>query len=362
MILADEERRFLAYAADEDERTVRWIETPVSGVELRAVCTGRLPLREAILKPSLIVADYTFDHRLLAVMSMAPEEIPVDCLPDPDALLPRFARDQASPMVTAEHAAFACDGPAVRGNAMPFAAISTLTSSLQTLWTSLGAKLGLGGEAIDGWGPATLPFAASHAGSFVIEVAPANVDSFAMIASEYKTLAHACYGSSDALAARLKAYDARIVSAYCKYLGALQAHRIDVMAEWATDAVFVGHACAGRVGSVVATAIKRDKEPRTTEFDALGFFDGWMSHKKQFEFYDVSTAEQYIGAIDAKLVKQMAERPPRLGRIGSPYSARIRLKFSDPSAPPTYRLLRLDAGPTQDSYSLTSPKSRRVAR
>lgn len=347
MILSDGEQRFLAYAADEDKRSVRWIEAPVSGVELRAVCTGRLPLRSAILKPSLVVVDYTYDRRLLGVMTVDPENIPADCLPDPGVLLPRFARDEVAAKAPT-HAAFACDGPLVRANSIPFAAISALTSALQAMWTSLSASVGLSGDDADGWGPATLPFTASRSGSFVIEVEPPNAHTFAAIASEYKSLVTGCYGGLDDLEVQLDNYDPRVVHAYHRYLRALQTYRLDVMAEWADDAAFVGYEGACRVEGIVSRAIAPEETPREISFHATGFFDGWMSHGKRFEFFDVGTGQQYIGKVDARLMKRL-ERPPRLGRTGPMYTACIRLRSKKKADSATYRLLQLeslsDAGP-----------------
>src|SRR5205814_7183621 len=58
VVLSTPEGDQLALAVDEDDVVVRWLQAPISKLELSALLSGAQPIREVFKKPGLTVADY----------------------------------------------------------------------------------------------------------------------------------------------------------------------------------------------------------------------------------------------------------------------------------------------------------------
>ena len=332
LVLRDIENRYLAYAADEDDdgHLVRWIETKVSNVELRAIYAGLLPLRDAILKSTVMVVDYDRARVPQRAWPMSADDIPEDCLPDVDAILPRFAREPAKEETKQRpRISFECDGPAVKKGVISFAALGAVTSALQNLWTSLGANVAGIVDTNTGWGPSTLVFAGHHDGSFGIDVSSDDAQSFHKIAAKYKAIVRAAYGPAEALQHTLAAYDARTSFAYRDYLQTLHVHAMDVLADWTDDGAFVGSDRAKRAHDEIESADEGDATPQPpTVIQAVGFFDGWMAIRRRFEFFTTDGYEM-IGGVEPTLARAMLSRPPVLGRVEPGYSVTVRMTVND---------------------------------
>jgi hypothetical protein len=92
-ILEDGPDWFLAVAVDQDKDAVRWIQSPLSKSEYQALTRGEVSVRDALLKRKILVlADYTYDQRLLRVWKIIRSLIPEAALPRKNALLPKTLR------------------------------------------------------------------------------------------------------------------------------------------------------------------------------------------------------------------------------------------------------------------------------
>ena len=89
--LTDDSNQFLGMAVDEDDsgEIVRWIQAPISDLELDAIKLGAQPLRWAFRKERVAVVDYTRRQRSPVQMWDIPLDlVPEDALPEPGAFLP----------------------------------------------------------------------------------------------------------------------------------------------------------------------------------------------------------------------------------------------------------------------------------
>src|SRR5438034_5615384 len=89
VVLADRDREYLAVAVDEDESATRWLQVPISHLELRALVIGARSVREALRKPTVTVVDYAHDLSQPAFAWLVQwSEIPDRVLPRPGVRLP----------------------------------------------------------------------------------------------------------------------------------------------------------------------------------------------------------------------------------------------------------------------------------
>jgi hypothetical protein len=346
VLLSSGEQKYVAYSADGDETesVTRWIEAPISSVAVRALCTGKMPLRDALLTSTTMVVDRNEAGVPVRMWRVPPENIPEDCLPDEAALLPGFARDPSLALVsTPNKASFACEGSAIRDSKMAFAALGALASTLQKLWSALADAVLPPSGPRQQWDVDTLAMASIRPGSFLIDVTTDSRETFSRIAAKYRDVVRAAYMSSDRLSSTISALDPRVHLAYHDYLKAIHLHRLDVFADWYDDGAFVGYERAERASAIIAPGRHvTDAEAREVDIAAIGFFNGWMTEKRRFEFFNIKTGEQYIGAVAKVTAAAWAKKPPVLGKTDQLYDAAVRMKIG-PDGAPRYTLLRFVA-------------------
>ena len=178
--LTDDSNQFLGMAVDEDDsgEIVRWIQAPISDLELDAIKLGAQPLRWAFRKERVAVVDYTRRQRSPVQMWDIPLDlVPEDALPEPGAFLPgsRKRRSQSP----AERPTFHLAGK-TSPNRVTFGELSAVASTLQSLWgafaQSLHADL------------APLAVTAFERGSLKVMVHTDNPALFSRIGDEYRKL------------------------------------------------------------------------------------------------------------------------------------------------------------------------------
>jgi hypothetical protein len=316
VILYDGRQRYLGYVADELTDGVRWLHVPVTGLELKALHRGKLTLREALDKVEITIADVTHAGNLSHVWISPPASIPLDCLPEPGMMLPQFARDNIQ--VTPERLAFECEGAGVDAGTITFDCLGAVTATLQRLWFALAKRSGLEIDRSTEFNPATLAFASGSPGSFCIEVARRDHGAFDAIAEQYKALIHASYEHPQGLDTQVT-QNPELSYAWGQYAEALEAHSIDVFADWSADAAFLGKDRAKRVARSYGRRTRRGMRalmgpPDTKTIIVDGYFDGLMRRRHRFDFVDPATDEDYSGDIDRAVVERMQGMEITLGR------------------------------------------------
>jgi hypothetical protein len=317
VVLSDGRQKYLGYVADELDNGIRWLHVPVSNLELKALHRGKLTLREALEKAEINIVDVSHAGETSDVWIAPPLVVPLDCLPEPGLLLPAFARDRSAEDQP-DRLAFECEGAGVGNGVITFECLGAFTSALQRLWFVLAKRSGVDIDRTAEFNAATLAFAAGHAGSFAIEVARLDNESFDVIATQYKDLIHASYEDPSGLDARVTR-SPELSYAWGQYAEALETHRIDVLANWSTDAVFLGNDRAKRVAKSYGRRTRRDPRavvgpPQIARINVDGYFDGLMHRRHRFDFVDPSRDEDYSGDIDRAIAEELQTMDITLGR------------------------------------------------
>jgi hypothetical protein len=335
VVLRDGEQRYVGYVADELEDGRRWIQVPVTNLEIKALHRGKLTLREVLEKTELVICDTSPSGETLRLWLAPPASIPEDCLPDHGVELPEFARDpayQAEP----DRLAFECEGAAVGHGTITFDCLASVTGALQRLWFAIARQLGIEIDRTSGWNDATLAFAAGRKGSFAIEIDERGGDKFEAIAQRYKRLVHTSYVDPQSLHAQL-AQASDLSLAYGLYAEALEQYGIDVLANWKSDAVFLGNDRAKRVAKAYGRRTRRAPRLIAGPADVVtinvdGYFDGLMRRRHRFDFVDPRSDTDYGGEIDREAVRHLQEMDIVLGRHAY-YRATIEVTTEPEGAP-----------------------------
>lgn len=327
-VLESRQSKYIAFAADEDDKSVRWIHAPVTELEIKALLRGQIAIRNVVAKSIVSVIDVSLAGKpTLAWPTVSVSEIPGDCLPERDVLLPQFARESA---ISSGRVAFECEGESVRGHSMLFSCLSALTGSLQRFWSAAAPDAGVEAKS-DGegaWGPAALVCPAGAPGSFAIVIERRDAAAFEAIASVYRSIVSHSYGDPKLLQEALAARRPSLAQAYSGYLSALETFKVDVLFDSGRDITFLGFDAAARVRPYVARSGIRSATGRTSEvFEAIGYFDGFMKLKARFEFFDVTTRMEYRGNVSEPVLALAHARDVVIGRHAPMYAARIETTF-----------------------------------
>jgi hypothetical protein len=326
VVLRDNSKRWhIGLAADHDASAERWIHAQVTEMELEALCTEGVTMRNVVCKPTIEIVDYV-SGRPHSLWRVAPERVPAGILPLRGAYLPleigRLSmRELRIKQRVDRRPIFRCGGRVVQDNAITFAGISAVTKCLQALWTSIAnAVFPAGQMTTDAMSSylhqSTLRMVAGVPGSFGIGVDASDNDAFARIASVYKSLLAT---SPDDDVASFAGLHVEVLRKYAEYLKILETNGIEVLTNWSNDSAFVGYAYAEQARAAVTSAIGRSRTeasaPSMGELISVrGFFDLFGLSNKKFEFYNTQTGDSLSGIIDADLAKRVkAEGEVRVG-------------------------------------------------
>lgn len=316
--------RFLGLFGDLDGDTERWIHTPLSHLELEALCTTGITMRGAICKSQIEIIDYrrNREQRLWAVV---PELVPQGVLPSAGACLPdvigaaALKRLKIRKRIPQGEPFFRLDGRAVRGHSITFIGVSVVTQAIQKLWTAIANSIlppvQFNDQSIAAReNSTTLAMAAGTGGSFGIKLESPDHDTFAAIADHYKTLMSI---APDFNVPILDTIAPTVVDAYLHYLRVLETHGLEVMTNWNNESAFISDRIAARVRPFVLKS--RKKEPAASEAkESLsakhGYFDEVSLIDKSFAFYNLQDGETITGTINSKLIQKMSETGTSVGR------------------------------------------------
>ena len=132
--------QFLALRIDEDGAGVRWLEAPITSVVYSALMAGELALRNALLKPDVILVENSHAEETVHVWQLDPAQIPEQVLPKRGAMLPRFVRAlYKSDLEPGTPAEFHLGTKNMRGSRIAFSRLSQITSTIQNLWDSIAS-------------------------------------------------------------------------------------------------------------------------------------------------------------------------------------------------------------------------------
>lgn len=314
---------YLSVASDESDEAIRWVQTRLSALELRALLAGGLSVRSALTKDELWVIDESrHDGHIIHAWIMSADEIPEGALPRPGALLPRATRSR----LQVEHAGLptlSIDGAAIRDNAISFRDMAAFAGSMQRLWTSLAYSVGEKAGSTkkprrDVAKRSALSMQAAPPGSFAMHIKPADDQLFTEVAELFTQLAMAADDAKTTEGA-LREISPRSTSAYVAFLRMVEKHKLQVFAQWNDRASFLGHHTARRIRST----IERPIPLRRDVFAAFGHFRGFSYEDNKFTFHDLESDDMYTGSIAREFHERYTMEESRIAVGDQPYKAML---------------------------------------
>jgi hypothetical protein len=338
MILEDLNQRYIALAVDCDDTAVRWIQSPISILEFEALVRGGLSVRDALLKSRMLLADYTYDNRAVRVWEITQASVPEDALPEPGALLPSAVRNNlVKRLHQEEQPEFHIDSAGHDTIGITFTRLSVIMSKLQALWNSIArrhnaSRFTLSAEAV-------VP------GSSRIKVHVDDRDLFEKIAASYRDLVFATFGGRDSLSEVLSKIDVGVGFAYEDFLKAIDFNEVEVLAEWARGAVYVGYEGAQRTRGLVRATLQGEAPVLKETASLRGYMVGYTRKIPRFEFYDLDSGELIAGKVTRKQTTKLPfDAEIVLGRSRL-YQIRVEIA-RQADEPPKYTLLEFDPAGT----------------
>lgn len=327
VVLRHRERQFLGIAIDENDQAVRWLLAELSPLEFEGLLRGGTSIRSVASKDHVLIVDYSYDNRKVGVWEVGIRGIPESVLPEAGAPLPASVRRHLLGAQDREPPVFVLGGK----EHILFGDLSVVTGKLQKLWNVVAQGMGQN--------VATLAATAVAAGSLKLQVYTDNPELFARIAERYRQLAMVS-DDARALSRQLSEETPAVAAAYREYMHALADHRVEVLAKWGEDAAYLGHQLAGRAEEGLGVILERVQETAVEVRRYRGYFEGfWTKTKPRFEFYDVTTGENFTGRIDRSLKRDITRRhrSVTLGRQSQLYDAVVEIE-RPPEGPLKYTL------------------------
>ena len=298
VIFADKIGEYLGLAVDTDRDITRWIQVPLSHLEREAILSGAQPVRDAFLKKTVWIIDtHDIESVPLIVWRSNWSAIPSDVLPKRGVTLmpPQMeVRPVREPILH-----FAGQGAARDGATLP--QIAALATTFHQVFVAIAR------EIIGIADPRPMTVFATQEGSLAMRVHPENPAIFDRMANRYREMVRASddQGAFDAVVA---VTPAAVVEAFQRHLDALDKQRAEMLTEWPSGAVFIGHDVADKAleeNSFEPTA----PAPLTTATRAYrGFFEGfWRRRPARFDFYDVDSNETFTGTVDKAITARLGQ-------------------------------------------------------
>lgn len=295
-ILEQPPDQILALCIDEDKNGVRWIRSPLSSLEYEALMRGALTVRAALLKPGMVLVEYSHDkdEKLQSAWELDPTQVPDDVLPDVDTLLPNYVMishpSTLAPNVSAEFRLGTKGTRDIPEHIISFQRLSAVTAGIQHLWDAIGSTLTAR--------PTVLNAYATSRGSLAIRVQVDDKETFSQVAAVYRELTRATYDRKQ-LVETLSAKSARVIRRYSEYLKMLDENSLDVFAEWYAGVAFIGHAGAQRNRKHIRVPAPEVATPK--RIVRAGYLEGFGRSPRHFEFYDPDTGARITGLIHKDL-------------------------------------------------------------
>ena len=316
--LAEPDSDYLALAVDEDTVATRWLQVPVSKLELEAVLDGVQPLREAFKKPQVVVADYPHGFESpLHVRRVDWEDIPEDVLPARGLRLRRVSAEPAAP----PEPVLRVYGRGAAKDGVLIPQLAAVLGTVHEVWASIT-------EYVFGVADAP-PFSAlaTFHGSLGVSIYADDAVLLANVIQRYGKLVRAAQ-ETDKLGEVLAGTPSPVLKAYERHLEILEAQRAEVMTQWSGGAVFLGPGTAE--SALESYPVAAANETRTIPVKHRGNFEGfWPVGKRwRFAFRDVETNEVIQGRIGRDLKKTWARDYARdaaliVGRAGQRYQITV---------------------------------------
>lgn len=320
-------QRYIGLATNAEDHATRWIQAPVSLLEIEALCDQGITMRNVVCKPELEVIDY-IDDRPKRSWRIRPEQVPTGVLPVVGAQLPKvigkFAKEQLRlrPRV-AEEPMFRVAGRVVRDHQITFIGLGVVTQALQRLWSAIAdielPATAFTAEAMDRRHDATtLVMAASARGSFGLKIATNDQAAFETIGSRYKQLVGV---NPEAEPELLSGLPTTVLKALQDFLKTMEDHGIELLANWRSEAAYVGAPQAERLRPAVARLV-RARKARNSEAEPgssrtfRGYFEGFNLNTKKFDFFDSTNDQRLNGTIASDLAKNVtSDREVNVGHL-----------------------------------------------
>jgi hypothetical protein len=330
---------FVSLRVDEDDKGVRWLQSPITSVEYEALISGELALRSALLKPEMLLVEDSHDEETFRTTQVDPAKIPDAYLPKPGARLPAYVRasyaSQLRPEVPAE---FHLATKGVHGRGIAFSRLSAVTGTIQHLWNSLATTMNAPSLPLNAIG--------SGDGSFKLTVEVRDRALLAKVASAYRDLTRATYDEYT-LGGTFSKSPQAVTQNYSHLLRALDLNQVDVLTNWRADGeehiAFVGYAGAQRTRKAISATITSDQVIRRP-LTLTGYLEGFAGRKRYFDFFDPETAKHISGKMQKKLRDFPLHDELRLGHRRK-YRVEIE-SVESPGQEPQYTLM--DFAPVED--------------
>jgi hypothetical protein len=292
---------FLAICIDEDDIASRWIQSPISRLEYDALMRGALPVRNALLKPEMILVD-NLGPRESRVWELDPANVPSKVLPKSGAILPEYVRASFQQKLRPEiSATFRLGGKGMLADRIPFAGLGQTAERLQELFSVLGKTQGAGAPTLNAMG--LMP------GSLEIQVGVDNTAAFVRVADIYRELIDVSYNERQLV--EFLAEKPRIRKKYSSYLKALDDHKIDVLAEWHDGIAFIGCEGARRAWKALEPPAE---ESKITPLHLVGYLEGYAGKRRFFQFFELGDERRRLsGTLDKRLLDIPLHEELKLG-------------------------------------------------
>lgn len=334
---------YLGVASDDDRdgMLVRWILAPITHTEFEALIDGAVTLRDLVLKPQVYVLDVDVEYDWVPrrVWLRDGNQLDDDHLPARGALLPTASRREFMEArgTLPESPELRIDGAGVGVMGVGFRALSKIFDVFQRLWNAVAESMSPQGPRASGRPraelveQAALRLAGAGAGSLVLQISPADMATYQMVAQRFEMLVDVSRDPG-ALAAALGRFGPRVQGRYIELLATLARHDLQMLARHPGGAAFL----SGSISSRVLQEWQQSQQIESSRMDAIGYFIAFDIEHGSFTFYDELTDEIYSGPVAPEAQRSVIVGPA--SRYAVTLDVTIVLRAGTERASETYEL------------------------